>query len=618
MADLVPLESVLKEADPAGLLGETDVQSLATAVRRALTSWTLKWPKATCPACGQHVCQVPAKARQALVLGVDGLHKAQHIPSRCRHKNCARQGSYVWHNFTVFQRCHREWTLVDKTLPSVIMISPTFGITRGWYMQFSRRLAVHFSSFWGEAKVHWAPAWKKRISFNRFKLRIEEAWFKTRILVRVLQLPSPCADCWDLSATLEKSVERFKPQYDALMRTRRRDQACHRGQQVTGLVLDGHVKAGRRRRCGVPLIHGLWCKPLQAWCLTNCPDTPARKSLLCQHHAEMAQMDEADPIRVQIVDVQRKQPLSQRKTDLLAVRVRQSGTDRLRHHDLRNCTQAWTAAIQQHLCKCAASLPDSAAGIRAAADADGDDQFQGTVFHDDLTLQELKDLTCRTHKHGSTSSNQKTPCRNKNGGLLVACHSNGLILDLTEFHGAASLPQRYCFLARLKETFPSLRVVVHDDACHLRQFADNRATWNSMAASLAFPNVRYIVDKFHARGHVDEWCRLNCHPGLEENKACVEEINTSICEITFSWLARFKQMTRKMNRFTYWFFVQEVVDERNCQTLDSCAPHNAAVQFPPPTRSQQESDSEAESVSDSATETGSEHDSSSSETGSAA
>ena len=79
--------------------------------------------------------------------------------------------------------------------------------------------------------------------------------------------------------------------------------------------------------------------------------------------------------------------------------------------------------------------------------------------------------------------------------------------------------------------------------------------------------MKYIVDKFHSRGHVDAWCVANCGPNVPENSEVVTEINTSICEITFAWLARFKRMTRKMNQFSFWFFDQEVVYERNMTLL---------------------------------------------------
>ena len=257
MADIVPLEAVLRDADPSGLLQETDIQTLASAVRRAMDSWTLTFPGRTCPACGKRIGAVTAKSQRALVLDVDGLHDAQHIPSRCRRKNCPRKGCYVWHNFTVIDKTRRDWTLINKqSLPSIIMTSQKFGITRRRYVQYSRRLAVHFSSFWGEAKIHWTERWGRKLSFNRLKLRLQDAWFNTRMLVRIMQLPTKPSGCWAVSDDLEKSVERLRAVCDDFMQCRRQEQARGAG-DITGIVLDGHIKAGRRRRCGVPLIHGL-------------------------------------------------------------------------------------------------------------------------------------------------------------------------------------------------------------------------------------------------------------------------------------------------------------------------------------------------------------------------
>eukprot|EP00959_Pyramimonas_sp_CCMP1952_P207746 4345411-Pyramimonas_sp.AAC.1 len=52
----------------------------------------------------------------------------------------------------------------------------------------------------------------------------------------------------------------------------------------------------------------------------------------------------------------------------------------------------------------------------------------------------------------------------RTGGILVACLPGGHILDVEEFFGVESLAQRYCFVARLKKRFPTLKVIIHDDA----------------------------------------------------------------------------------------------------------------------------------------------------------
>ena len=94
----------------------------------------------------------------------------------------------------------------------------------------------------------------------------------------------------------------------------------------------------------------------------------------------------------------------------------------------------------------------------------------------------------------------------------MAVTPRGVILDMVELFGAESLAQRYCCLARLRGTHPNLKLVIHDDACHLRKYADNRKDDSDVSRVLAHPEIRYVVDRFHARGHVDEWCIANCSP----------------------------------------------------------------------------------------------------------
>ena len=101
-----------------------------------------------------------------------------------------------------------------------------------------------------------------------------------------------------------------------------------------------------------------------------------------------------------------------------------------------------------------------------------------------------------------------------------------------------------------QELYPAVKVILHDDACHLRRFADNRASASKLAADLAFPAMTYILDRFHAPAHVDPWCVQNVHPGLDCNRACVDGRNTSRCEQCFSWLRRYKHMFRTMGRWT--------------------------------------------------------------------
>ena len=141
-------------------------------------------------------------------------------------------------------------------------------------------------------------------------------------------------------------------------------------------------------------------------------------------------------------------------------------------------------------------------------------------------------------------------------------------MQVVEFYGAESLPQRYLFTARLRHLLgEALRVIVHDDACHLRRFAEKRRNVNAFAASLAFPRITYVVDRFHARGHVDKWCLENCHPDVSAVQGLMDGIKSSICETTSSWLGRYKHMARKINRWAYDFFLLEVIDLHNADMV---------------------------------------------------
>ena len=76
----------------------------------------------------------------------------------------------------------------------------------------------------------------------------------------------------------------------------------------------------------------------------------------------------------------------------------------------------------------------------------------------------------------------------------------------------------------------------------------------------------------HFKGRVDDWCKKNCNPylvnNLEDVSTCkiinsvihVLQVDTEICEQTFSWLSKYSKMTRYMNKSHYLFFVLYIRD----------------------------------------------------------
>ena len=94
--------------------------------------------------------------------------------------------------------------------------------------------------------------------------------------------------------------------------------------------------------------------------------------------------------------------------------------------------------------------------------------------------------------------------------------------------------------------FPQILVVVHDDACHMRRYTTNSQDHEELQAQIAHPMVTYVLDRFDARGHLDAWCRATCCTTSPQMQDIVADAVTSICEITFAWLAKYKHMVRKM------------------------------------------------------------------------
>jgi hypothetical protein len=159
------------------------------------------------------------------------------------------------------------------------------------------------------------------------------------------------------------------------------------------------------------------------------------------------------------------------------------------------------------------------------------------------------------------------PKKARRGGWLYACTPAGYILHLKEYVGAESLSQRYFFLAEIVQANSAVSIVVHDDSCHLRKFADARAAESVAALRLAFPAIKYIIDRMHSRGHVDEWCLENCVAKAPCNQQLLEGVNTSVAEQMFSRLSRHKFTVRWMDRLTAAVFLTEMAEVRNNQWL---------------------------------------------------
>ena len=358
-----------------------------------------------------------------------------------------------------------------------------------------------------------------------------------------------------LDRRVEDVLGELWPCIEPHMRSRRRHQAGAAG-AVCKLVMDGHQNL-TRRCCGI--FCGGVTKSVERgkFCLHPCPATPLVRGRWCARHAALLREPVELPQKSQHSDrvrVRRMECLGRGLHELIRVDVSSAGDGRSTR--VIPTSESWTA-LQSTLVRAAS---DEALRHRAQdASAEGPENPILDDIADDTPLLELAEVACKTHKTFAKTEDvakkgHKLAMR-RTGGFLVACTPTGTIDDLVEFFGAESLAQKCSFLARLKTTFPELHVLIHDDACHLRRYASNREGHSTFAQTLSYLDVAFVIDKFHARGHVDPWCSQHCAPRTTENAQLVCNANTSICEITFAWLARYKHMVRKMGEWTSKFFV---------------------------------------------------------------
>ena len=161
--------------------------------------------------------------------------------------------------------------------------------------------------------------------------------------------------------------------------------------------------------------------------------------------------------------------------------------------------------------------------------------------------------------------------------ILCACLSSGLIVRVAEVFGAESLSQRYFFVADLKESFPELQILVHDDACPFHKFSVARASSSANAAKIAPDHLCFVCDGFHLSGHKDPWCRANTHPQAPPFAARMKGIRTSVCEFTFSWLSKYRFQTKHISEFGFKWFLLEIIDTHKDWILHGHTDHLPSV-----------------------------------------
>ena len=351
----------------------------------------------------------------------------------------------------------------------------------------------------------------------------------------------------NLRGKLQKLLADVWSWYPAYMLKMRVRQCKEFGEDMTRANIDGDPKLARKI-CGRPVAELAHCGALGLYTATPCSCEPAFKKRRCMAHDLTRPRAHREPEQAEVVVGHRRRKILRSGACAEPYDVQLKDKDRV---DDPKCPTRWIAA--EHVTE--KQLDEywhnmEAKGFVAAKSAPGD----------------LSSTSCATHKE-STATYRKLVRAGRLGGWLVACTSNGKIVHAKEFVGAESISPRYFFLAELAQAVPELEVLIHDDACHLRRFATNRmkdAEVNKdLAKRLAFPSMKYVIDKLHAKGHVDAWCVANCVPDSPGNAELLKGFKTSVCETMNSVIGRRKFALRNMKRLVASFFMTEAMYIRN-------------------------------------------------------
>ena len=316
-----------------------------------------------------------------------------------------------------------------------------------------------------------------------------------------------------LSLPFTDILELHKDRYDTLVQRSFQEASA----SPRCLVLDGNQKL-TRRTCAEMMVS---VEPIAGTNLSymqDCTKTPQRKSAFCSAHKRPASRDCG--VRV----CKKACCVGENPQALLRTTPTTGLVDWPLPDWLRDQLHLQSKAAQ-------AKMRGEDADIRQAADF----------------------VSCSTIK-------MRKRVNRRSGGWLVACDERGLILEAQEFFGGESLTQRAAMVASVISHSPSIQTIVHDDACHLQKFMDR---WFKSAPHLCAPALSFVIDKFHSSGHTDAWCRANCAPTQPHNKVLLQNVNTSSCELLFSWFSKFKHSFRHMNRLRAHFFVSEILLMRN-------------------------------------------------------
>jgi hypothetical protein len=168
-------------------------------------------------------------------------------------------------------------------------------------------------------------------------------------------------------------------------------------------------------------------------------------------------------------------------------------------------------------------------------------------------------------RRSSTKNNENTCIVDKNllclnkkksAGILVAIFGCGIHINFTEMVRSESLTLVKELIEKTnKAVEKSLEFCIYDNGCHLSE-----SIKKTHASNEYVKDIICAIDRFHIKNHKRQVCRTEfcCdkYPKLSN-------LNSQVCEQSFSHLAKYKHMVKHMNKNHFKFFFWWLLNKLN-------------------------------------------------------
>ena len=141
--------------------------------------------------------------------------------------------------------------------------------------------------------------------------------------------------------------------------------------------------------------------------------------------------------------------------------------------------------------------------------------------------------------------------KKRTGGILVAAHSCGIIVNFQEMKTDEGLTQIANFI---EDTGDFIKYVIYDNGCHLQSHLKN----NQFNYPQWMTNINCFIDRFHLKNH-----KKICEKFSVDKNEATCFANSEICEQLFYTISKFKYAAKHMNKFHFIFFLQQIFHRLN-------------------------------------------------------